>query len=141
VDADLRWQIHLVEIKEGKVNRILEERLAAGDYPENLREIMGDNAAKQAKRMLHQRGRINELSKIVHIGKGIDPRTDIPMSRTAYDIYENEHGYQDELRMLIEKAARTGQHLITGRHGQVAILAGGPEVCPGIAMFEAAVFK
>jgi hypothetical protein len=63
--------------------------------------------------MLRQRGRLNEISKIVHIGKGIDPRTNIPLSRTAYGIYEDEPGYQDELRMLIEKAARTGQHLIT----------------------------
>jgi hypothetical protein len=111
VDAHLRWRIRIVEVKEGKVNRILAERLAAGDSPEHLRETMGEKAAKQAQRMLRQKRRLKGFSNIVHAGQGIDPRTERLLRRTPDG--PPTSGYQQELRMLIEKAARAGQPLIT----------------------------
>lgn len=134
IDLDLHWRIHIVEIKEGGVNRILEERLGTGDSLENLRETMGEKAAKQAQRMLRQRGRLKELSNIVHTGKGIDPRTEIPLSRTPDG--PPTPGYQEELRLLIEAATRTGQGLIT-IDGCLTLAAVGPDIVPKPSSGEA----
>ncbi len=108
---DFHWHLNIVEMKEGSMNRILGERLAAGDSAEDFREAISDKAAMQAKRMLRQRDRLKGLSDIVHLGKGIDPCTMMPL-KAAFEPKQDVPGYQDELRLLIEEAARKGQHLI-----------------------------
>jgi hypothetical protein len=106
----LRWRIRILEVKEGEINRIITKRLATGESPETLREKLGDKAAEQAERMLRQRRRLDGLTKLVRERRGVDPRTNQPLRRTTDR--PPTPGYQPELRMLVEKAARTGQHLI-----------------------------
>jgi len=109
-DSPLRWCVRILEVKEGNINRILAEKLAAGESPEDLGGDMGDKAARQAERMLRQQRRLEGFSDFVHAGQGIDPRTNQTLRRTPDR--PPTSGYQPELRTLIEKAAEAGQHIL-----------------------------
>lgn len=112
-DAQLRKRVRLVELKEGKVNRILMEKLGAVTGPENtlsIGETMGTKAAQQADRMLRQKARMQAVADIARKRQGIDPRTGAMLSRSKGG--PDQPGYLADLRFLIEKAAANGQHLI-----------------------------
>jgi hypothetical protein len=109
-ESPLGCRVRILEVKEGKINRILAEKLAAGDSPEDLREGLGDKVARQAERMLRQQRRLQGFSHFVRAGQGIDPRTNRMLRRTPDR--PPTLGYQPELRALIEKAAQAGQAIM-----------------------------
>lgn len=115
VDSELRWHVRVVEIKDGRINRILEERLGDHDMVSHetlltIRSELGAKAADQAARMLRQRRRLRGLSDLRRTRRGLDPRTGREIQRTRDT--PPAPSYQPELRALIEATARHGQHLI-----------------------------
>ena len=109
-EPNSQWSLRILEVKEGKINRILANKLGGGRSPEELRKEIGNSAARQAVRILRQQRRLHGFSDFVHAGRGLDPRTNRDIRRTPDKT--PVPGSQPELRALLEKAERDGQAIM-----------------------------
>lgn len=79
-DDKREWEI--IELKEGKVNSMLKEIIdeTTTPEPELITEIeakLGDKAAIQAKRMLRQKSREDEIRNFRTKDRGVDPKAQV----------------------------------------------------------------
>jgi hypothetical protein len=97
-EKERKWRV--IELKEGQVNEKLaglidrekpENRI---DLPEKLKSTLSDKAVKQARRMVKQGRRMDELKRIVETDRGMDPQIETETIMTpdtlSLDSYERE---------------------------------------------------
>jgi len=97
--AEHQPSISLIELKSGRVNEILTEKLK--DYaptPETLDKLRQDSTIEthhlpQAERIMRQRIRVEQIKGILRYDDGIDPKTNKPISLLNPTIVADSYGY------------------------------------------------
>lgn len=104
--------LNFIELKEGRINKLLDEQLEGyAPVPESLEKVKSDPAIRpehlpQAKRMLRQRIRLEQTIELITTDKGIDISTNRPL-RMNHDII-HEETYRKPLIEACETALRDG---------------------------------
>src|SRR3989344_3010366 len=99
-----KWRI--IELKEGKVNKILEDFLKkegpsiSEEESKEFLDKISHHAIKQAERMTRQKNRIKEIYNIVEKNEGIDISFKIPIRLNENEILSRH--YDETLNKIIE---------------------------------------
>lgn len=105
-----RHKLHFLELKEGRVNELLEKKLMGYEpVPESLQKLAADPAIEdryksQAKRVLKQRIRLNQTIQVLQTDEGVDIKTGRPF-RTNHDVIPEE-SYRKVFVSECERAIR-----------------------------------
>jgi hypothetical protein len=109
---DSESRVALIELKSGKVNKMLLEELEKYEPEPASIELLRDNPSidkrhkKQAERMLRQRIRLAQITEILDSNHGTDPGLELPAFLT-HDEFEEED-YDDFLEDLCDRAREEG---------------------------------
>jgi hypothetical protein len=108
---DPRWKI--IELKEGKVNDLLSVLLKENRSPteeqdlyDEIAAVVGEHTAKQAKRMMRQIKRLEQVEELITTDKGTDPAHKIPMVITPDPVVTES--YEEAIRNIVNVAATDG---------------------------------
>src|SRR3990167_8188630 len=107
-----KWRI--IELKEGKVNKILEDFLKkegpsiSEEESKEFLDKISHHAIKQAERMTRQKNRIKEIYNIVEKNEGIDISFKIPIRLNENEILSRH--YDETLNKIIETTRTKGFH-------------------------------
>lgn len=105
-----KHKLHFLELKEGRVNELLEEKLTGYEpVPESLQKLSTDAAIEdrykpQAKRILKQRIRLNQTIQVLQTDEGVDIKSGLPF-RTNHDVIPEE-SYRKVFVAECERAIR-----------------------------------
>jgi hypothetical protein len=105
-----KWRV--IELKEGKVNEQLaglidqERPENKTDLPEKLRTTLPDKAVKQARRMVRQSRRMDELRRIVETDRGLDPQSETETIMTPDTL--SLDSYEAEIEQVHKRAKEKG---------------------------------
>jgi hypothetical protein len=114
-----KWRV--IELKEGKVIEQLaglidqERPENKTDLAEKLRTTLPDKAVKQARRMVRQSRRMDELRRIVETDRGLDPQSETETIMTPDTL--SLDSYEAEIEQVHKRAKEkgTGALEISGR--------------------------
>jgi hypothetical protein len=105
-----KWRV--IELKEGKVNEKLaglidqEKPENKTDLPERLKTTLPDKAVRQARRMIKQGRRMDELTRIVETDRGLDPQTETETIMTSDTL--SLDSYEGEIEQVYKRAKEKG---------------------------------
>lgn len=98
IDASAQGMWKVIELKQGTMNEVLSGLIGqenmSSEVVATVKNTLGDKAAKQARRMIRQVRRVEELERIVETDRGLDPLNEVETVMTpdtlTLDDYHNE---------------------------------------------------
>lgn len=120
--------LHVVELKEGKVNEEILNLIEATPPDQRLSKIeefagrFGDSGLRQFERVLRQATRTQQVISLINDEKGVDPVTDLAIG--IQELRTLDRFYDSELSWLLEEAI-AGRRAVTSIDGCLWVYADG----------------